>query len=190
MQAGGNVLNEGKRNLLGIMIDAVDYEAAVAFVIQCAGKTCSDDFCPCRSRHHDRAYSIPSTSFASTASTCLFLTRSAGSLDDELDTRNKPARPRVWARVDAKDMRTGRAKEETPIYLYGSTEAVVTSLAHLLTKRFPGINIVGCEPSAFRKLSGNEKTALQQRIQLLGASIVFAGLGCPRQGNFRLRVTQ
>jgi exopolysaccharide biosynthesis WecB/TagA/CpsF family protein len=49
---------------------------------------------------------------------------------------------------------------------------------------FPGINIVGSEPSAFRKLRADEKTALQQRIRSTGASIVFVGLGCPRQEIF------
>jgi hypothetical protein len=49
---------------------------------------------------------------------------------------------------------------------------------------FPGVNIVGSEPSAFRKLSADEKGALERRIRSTGASIVFVGLGCPRQEIF------
>ncbi|MGB0051791.1 MAG: WecB/TagA/CpsF family glycosyltransferase [Terracidiphilus sp.] len=183
MQAGGNVLNEGKRNLLGIMIDAVDYEAAVAFVIQCA--------------REKRAATISALAVHGIMT---------GVLDPEHKFRlngfdllvpdGQPVRwmmnwihgtnlrDRVYGPELMQRICEQAAQEETPIYLYGSTEAVVTSLAHSLTKRFPGINIVGCEPSAFRKLSGNEKTALQQRIQSSGASIVFAGLGCPRQEIF------
>ncbi|MGC1784514.1 MAG: WecB/TagA/CpsF family glycosyltransferase [Acidobacteriaceae bacterium] len=76
------------------------------------------------------------------------------------------------------------ASEGTSIYLYGSTKPVVASLAESLSRMFPGINIVGSEPSAFRKLNPDEKTALQQRIKSSGASIVFVGLGCPRQEIF------
>jgi len=76
------------------------------------------------------------------------------------------------------------AEDGSPIYLYGSTGPVVTALAESLMRIFPGINIVGSEPSAFRKLNPTEQASLQQRIQSSGASIVFVGLGCPRQEIF------
>jgi exopolysaccharide biosynthesis WecB/TagA/CpsF family protein len=76
------------------------------------------------------------------------------------------------------------AVDGTPIYLYGSTQAVVTSLVDSLSRRFPGIKIAGSEPSLFRKLNPDEKTSLWQRIRLSGASIVFIGLGCPLQEVF------
>jgi len=76
------------------------------------------------------------------------------------------------------------AREGTPIYLYGSTQAVLTSLVESLAMQFPGINIVGSEPSVFRELNPDEKTAIQQRIKSTGAAIVLLGLGCPRQEIF------
>jgi N-acetylglucosaminyldiphosphoundecaprenol N-acetyl-beta-D-mannosaminyltransferase len=177
------MLDQGKRNLLGIMIDAVDYEAAVDFVFQRA-----------RQRR------------AATISALAVHGIMTGVLDPEHKFRlngfdllvpdGQPVRwmlnwihgtelrERVYGPELMKRICERAANDETPIYLYGSTEAVVTSLACSLTRRFPGINIVGCEPSAFRKLSHNEKTALQQRIQASGASIVFVGLGCPRQEIF------
>lgn len=76
------------------------------------------------------------------------------------------------------------AEENVAIYLYGSTRRVVTALAGSLARVFPGLRIVGSEPSAFRKLSPGEHETLRRRITSSGASIVFVGLGCPRQEIF------
>ncbi|MGB6193562.1 MAG: WecB/TagA/CpsF family glycosyltransferase, partial [Terracidiphilus sp.] len=93
-------------------------------------------------------------------------------------------RDRVYGPTLMRKICERAATEGTPIYLYGSTKAVVTSLAESLTRMFPTINIVGSEPSTFRKLAPDEMAALQDRIRTSGASIVFVGMGCPRQEVF------
>jgi exopolysaccharide biosynthesis WecB/TagA/CpsF family protein len=40
------------------------------------------------------------------------------------------------------------------------------------------------EPSKFRRLTAEEKVELADRIRMSGASIVFVGLGCPKQEMF------
>lgn len=177
------MLRLGKRNVLGILIDAVDYEAAIAFVFECA---------------RQRRGAIISALAVHGVMT--------GVLDPEhkfrlnsFDLLLPDGQPVRWAlnwlyRAGLRDRVYGptltgmicerAAREGVPIYLYGSTRAVITSLVGALRMRFPGINIVGSEPSAFRKLSLDEKTAIQQRIHSTGASIVLVGLGCPRQEIF------
>nr|RDS94757.1 glycosyltransferase [Cereibacter sphaeroides f. sp. denitrificans] len=76
------------------------------------------------------------------------------------------------------------AREGLPIYLYGSTEAVVEKLAAALQARFPGLVVAGREPSVFRPLEPQERRALAARIRASGARLVFIGLGCPRQELF------
>jgi len=76
------------------------------------------------------------------------------------------------------------AKERIGVYLYGSQVPVVEALRRNLIARFPGLRIVGCEPSIFRPLTGAEDKALVQRINDSGAGIVFLGLGCPLQEKF------
>lgn len=79
----------------------------------------------------------------------------------------------------------GRAATEgIGVYLYGSVRNVVDALRDNLINRYPGLNIVGCEPSVFRPLSEPEDDALVQRINNSGAGIVFLGLGCPLQEKF------
>ena len=177
------MLNLGKRNVLGILIDAVDYEAAISFVFECA--------------RNNRGALISAVAVHGVMT---------GVLDPEHKYRlngfdllipdGQPVRwvmnwlygtemqDRVYGPELMQRISERAASEGTPLYLYGSTKPVVTSLAQSLRRMFPGINIVGSEPSAFRKFNPEEKAALQQRIQSSGASIVFVGLGCPRQEIF------
>jgi N-acetylglucosaminyldiphosphoundecaprenol N-acetyl-beta-D-mannosaminyltransferase len=177
------MVNFGKKNVLGIMIDAVDYDAAVAFVFERA--------------RQKRAAMISALAVHGVVT---------GALDpahkfrlNSFDLILPDGQPVRWVlnwlygtsltdRVYGPELMLRicerAAIETTPIYLYGSTRSVVTSLVDLLSRKFPGIKIAGSEPSVFRKLSPDEKAALEQRIQSSGASIVFIGLGCPLQEVF------
>jgi N-acetylglucosaminyldiphosphoundecaprenol N-acetyl-beta-D-mannosaminyltransferase len=177
------MLNLGKKNVLGILIDAVDYDAAIALVFERAGQ--------------NRSAMISALAVHGVMT---------GVLDPEHKFRlnsfdllvpdGQPVRwvmnwlygtglsDRVYGPTLMRKICARAAAEGTPIYLYGSTESVMTSLVESLRRMCPGINIVGNEPSAFRQLNPDEKGALLQRIQSSGASIVFVGLGCPRQEVF------
>lgn len=177
------MLNLGKKNVLGILIDAVDYQAAISFVFERA--------------RQKRAARISALAVHGVMT---------GVLDPEHKFRlnsfdlivpdGQPIRwvmnwlygtrlsDRVYGPALMLKICERAAAEGAPIYLYGSTKSVVTSLVESLSRIFPGIIIAGSEPSVFRKLNPNEKASLQQRIRFSGASIVFIGLGCPRQEVF------
>jgi N-acetylglucosaminyldiphosphoundecaprenol N-acetyl-beta-D-mannosaminyltransferase len=72
-------------------------------------------------------------------------------------------------------------KENLGVYFYGSTEEILSALRSNLEKRFPRLRISGMEPSRFRRLSHQERDRVVQQIRESGASLVFVGLGCPRQ---------
>lgn len=76
------------------------------------------------------------------------------------------------------------AAEGVGVYLYGSTPDVVTRLRARLLERFPALRVVGCEPSAFRKLTDQETRELCSRVNDSGAGLLFLGLGCPLQEMF------
>jgi exopolysaccharide biosynthesis WecB/TagA/CpsF family protein len=177
------MLNLGKKNILGILIDTVDYEAAISFVFDCA--------------RNNRGALISALAVHGVMTGVLDLEHKFRlNSFDLLVPDGQPVRwamnwlygtgmlDRVYGPELMRRISERSASEGTSIYLYGSTRPVVASLADSLTKMFPGINIVGSEPSAFRKLNHGEITALRQRIQSSGASIVFVGLGCPRQEIF------
>jgi exopolysaccharide biosynthesis WecB/TagA/CpsF family protein len=67
------------------------------------------------------------------------------------------------------------------VFFYGSRPPVLAALTENLRARIPQLRIAGSEPSQFRQLSDGEQKELADRIRSSGASIVFVGLGCPRQ---------
>ena len=78
----------------------------------------------------------------------------------------------------------GAAAEGLPVYLYGSTPAVIAALSANLTRRFPNLRIAGAESPPFRPLSAGESAETAARMRDSGAALVFIGLGCPRQEIF------
>ncbi|TKT77465.1 WecB/TagA/CpsF family glycosyltransferase [Aquamicrobium sp. LC103] len=73
------------------------------------------------------------------------------------------------------------AREDLPVFLYGSRPEVLDELAANLAIRIPGLTICGRRPSLFRKSTPEEKLQIVQEIRDSGAAIVLVGLGCPRQ---------
>lgn len=175
--------NAGKRNILGILIDAVDYEAAVDTIFQAAKE------------HHGAAVSALAVHGLVT-----------GALDREQKFRlnrfdllvpdgqpvrwvlNWRYRARLPDRVYGPNLTlkvcSRAAREKIPLYFYGGTPRILSGLRQSLERRFPGILIAGMEPSKFRRLSPEERDELARRVRSSGASILFVGLGCPRQEVF------
>lgn len=73
------------------------------------------------------------------------------------------------------------ADEAIGIFLFGSTAATLDLLVEHLEADYPGIVISGVQPSRFRSATQEEALADVETIRTSGASIVFVGLGCPRQ---------
>lgn len=175
--------NEGKRNIVGILIDAVDYEAAADFVVRAA--------------REKQGASISALAVHGLMT---------GVLDHEQKFRlnhfdlvvpdGQPVRwalnwlhgSRLVSPVIGRNLTlklcASAASEGLGVYFYGSTPDVLGSLKRALEKKLPDLRIVGTEPSQFRRLAPAEKLTVAARIRDSGASIVFVGLGCPRQEVF------
>jgi N-acetylglucosaminyldiphosphoundecaprenol N-acetyl-beta-D-mannosaminyltransferase len=170
----------GKRNILGVLIDVIDYESAVDVIMEAARR--------------QEALAVSALAVHGVMT---------GVLDSEHRYRlnhldlvvpdGQPVRwalntihgaglsDRVYGPVLTLRVCQRAAAEAVPIYLYGSTQRVLEALQRALQKGFPGIRIAGAEPSRFRKLTRSEKNELVDRIQNSGAGMILVGLGCPRQ---------
>lgn len=73
------------------------------------------------------------------------------------------------------------APEGLGIFLYGSTERTLEALQIGLDRDIPDLVVSGTQTSRFRPASESEREADLAKIRGSGASIVFVGLGCPRQ---------
>ncbi len=174
------MLDFGKQNVLGVGIDAVDYEAAVEKIVSAASDR--------------RPFAVSALAVHGVMT---------GALDgihrhrlNNLDLVVPDGQPVRWAMkwlygVTLPDRVYGptltlkvcerAAKDGLGIYLYGSQEDVLAKFADNLSEKFRGLRIVGSQPSKFRNVSAAEQIEIAQTIRDSGASIVLVGLGCPRQ---------
>lgn len=175
-----SMIDKGKKNVLGILVNAVNYEAAVSKIIAAA------------SAREPMSVSALAVHGVMTG----VLDRTHRYRINHIDLVLPDGQPVRWAlnllyNTGLPDRVCGpnamlhiceRAAEEgLPIYLYGSKASVLEALSRNLCQRFPKLIIAGTQPSKFRHVSVQEKQEIAQQIRNSGAAITFVGLGCPRQ---------
>lgn len=174
------MIDRGKCNILGVAVDAVDYEAAVDRIMTsaAAGKRCTttalavhgvmtgvqDPIHRYRLNHLDLV--VPDGQPVRWA---LNLLHEAGLPD------------RVYGPTLSLHLCRAAAVDGLPVYFYGSSCEVVERLVRNVSKRFDGLRVAGYQPSRFRRLSPKERDEVVREIRDSGAAITFVGLGCPRQ---------
>lgn len=75
-------------------------------------------------------------------------------------------------------------------YLYGSTPEVLTALEAAIEQRWPGADVVGVESPPFHDLTDEEVAASVARAEELGATVVWVGMGTPKQDFLVHRMSQ
>lgn len=177
------MINQGKHSVLGVLIDAVDYDYAVDRIVVAAQER------------------------QPLALTALAVHGVMTGVDDpahearlnSFDLAVPDGQPVRWAlnlmygteladRVYGPDL-TGYtlqalAQRDLPVFLYGSTPETLQRLTEVLPQRFPGLRIAGTMPSGFRSATPGEAQRIAAEITDSGARCVLVGLGCPRQEEF------
>ncbi|MCC9608048.1 WecB/TagA/CpsF family glycosyltransferase [Blastopirellula sp. JC732] len=174
------MIDSGKHSVLGIQVDAVDYEAAVQRVITAA--------------HEKKSYIVSALAVHGVMT---------GALDAEhrkrlnqFDLLTPDGQPVRWAlnllhRAKLSDRVYGpnmmlricerAAAENLSVLFFGGTPEMLDLLEERLTERMPGLRVAGKIPSQFRQLNEEEAEELAVQIEKTGADITFVGIGCPRQ---------
>lgn len=174
------MIDQGKQNILGVKVNAIDYEAAVARIIAAA--------------QEQTGFSVSALAVHGVMT---------GALDDvhryrlnHLDLVCPDGQPVRWAlnlihKANLSDRVYGpnltlytcaaAADAGLPIYLYGSRLEVLEAFAENLRDRYPKLQVAGMQPSKFRQTTFEEKQQIAAEIKASGAKITLVGLGCPRQ---------
>jgi exopolysaccharide biosynthesis WecB/TagA/CpsF family protein len=181
------MIYKGKHNVLGVRIDAVDYEGAVARITEAA--------------HAGKPMAISALAVHGVMT---------GAMDkvhrhrlNEFDLICPDGQPVRWAlnllhKTKLKDRVYGpnlmldvcraSAEQGLPIFLFGGSEELLTTLSSKLLEKFPNLKIAGTRASKFRKLNDVEWKELIAEIKASGAKVLFVGLGCPRQEVFTYEI--
>ncbi|WP_433081967.1 WecB/TagA/CpsF family glycosyltransferase [Dactylosporangium sp. CA-139114] len=177
------MIDQGKRNVLGVEVSAVDYDSAVDKVMSAARD----------------GRSLAVTALAVHGVMTGVQDKAHGARLNSFDLVTPDGQPVRWAlnllhhaqladRVYGPDLTlkvlAASAEEGLPVYFYGSTQETLDRLAGKLHERFPALKIAGMEPSKFRPAADGEPEQIAARIKASGARVVMVGLGCPRQEVF------
>jgi exopolysaccharide biosynthesis WecB/TagA/CpsF family protein len=177
------VIDKGKRNVLGVLVDTVDYEAAAGKVLAAARE------------HRPLALTALAVHGVMTG----VQDKAHGARLNSFDVVTPDGQPVRWAlnllhRAGLADRVYGPTltlrvlaactAEGLPVYLYGSTQDTLDRLVPALTAQFPALKVAGAEPSKFRLARPGEPAEIAERVKASGARIVLVGLGCPRQEIF------
>ncbi len=174
------MIDKGKHNLLGVHIDAVDYETAVFKIISAAKQ--------------GQPFTVSALAVHGVMT---------GVLDpvhlyrlNNLDLVVPDGQPVRWGlnflhhttltdRVYGPELTLRvcqhAALESLPIFLFGSKLSVLGKLSENLQSKFPELKIAGMMPSKFRQISAYEKAEMIKTIRASEAKLILVGLGCPRQ---------
>lgn len=174
------MIDLGKKNLLGVLIDAVDYDAAVERFVAAA---------KAEKRYTTTALAVHGVmTGALNAEHRYRLNHLDMIVPDGMPVRwglNMLYRCALPDRVYGPNLMLKicerAAAEGLPVFFFGTKQETLDQLQLNLQKKFPQLQVAGAEPSQFKQLSEEDARDLAQRIKSSGAKMVFAGLGCPRQ---------
>ncbi|WP_329105660.1 WecB/TagA/CpsF family glycosyltransferase [Micromonospora sp. NBC_01699] len=177
------MISKGKRNVLGVLVDAIDYDAAATAVITAAQER--------------RPFALTALAVHGVMTGVLDPPHNARlNSFDVVTPDGQPVRwalnllhgaaltDRVYGPTLTLRVLSRAADAGLPVYLYGSTEATLARLVPALEQLFPALKFAGVEPSKFRQARPNEENEIADRIRASGARVVLVGLGCPRQEVF------
>jgi N-acetylglucosaminyldiphosphoundecaprenol N-acetyl-beta-D-mannosaminyltransferase len=176
-------MTSGKRNVLGVLVDAIDPAGAVEQVLAAARER--RPYAVSALAVHGVMEGVHDPGHAYRLNSLDLVTPDGQPVRWALNLLHGAGlRERVYGPDLMRALCRRAAAEALPVFLYGGRPDTVDRLARRLQERYPGLRVAGADPSRFRRLSADETDELAARIKRSGAAIVFVGLGCPRQEIF------
>ena len=165
--------------IIGVRVDRTSYQAAVDLVLNWAQKHESRYVCAANVHMVMEAYDSPKFH----------------EVLNRADLVTPDGMPLVWMlrQLGAKDQTRvygpdlllwvvrPAAQKKITVGFYGGSQEVLNTMVNGLKIRHPDIDVSYAYSPPFRPLSPEEKQKVIKEINASGVSILFVGLGCPRQ---------
>jgi N-acetylglucosaminyldiphosphoundecaprenol N-acetyl-beta-D-mannosaminyltransferase len=168
-----------RRAILGTRVDATRYADATTRIAAWAARGESRTVCCANVHMVMEARDNPS--FHAALASADLVTADGMPLAWGLRLLGISGAPRVYGPRLMLEVCAAAADRSIPVALFGSTPETLARLERELARRFPGLPIVFSESPPFRERTAEEDEETRRRIEVSGARILFAGLGCPRQ---------
>lgn len=176
-------LDAGKQDLLGVLVDALDYDAAIGKVLAAVRER--RPFALTALAVHGVMTGVNDAGHRARLNAIDVVTPDGQPVRWGLNLLHG-SRLRDWVSGPELVLRVLQrmAEEALPVYLYGSSPPTLDRLEQSLRQLFPTLQIAGAEPSKFRLARPGEPVEIAERIVASGARLALVGLGCPRQEAF------
>ena len=177
------MIDKGKFNVLGVMVDAIDYAAATDKVLLAARE--QRPFALTALAVHGVMTGVADPAHNARLNSFDVVTPDGQPVRWGLKVLHGIAlADRVYGPTLTLHVLERCAAEGVPVYLYGSTDETLAKLVAELQAKFSALKIAGTEPSKFRAAEPGEDHEIAERIRASGARVLLVGLGCPRQEGF------
>lgn len=177
------MIDRGRVDVLGIGIDAVDYEAAVHRIITAAGE--KRPYGVSALAVHGVMTGADDPEHAARLNALHLVTPDGQPVRWAMNLLHKTGlRDRVYGPKLTLLVCQAAAEAGLPVFFYGSNDTVLDCLRVRMETLAPGIKIAGMRPSKFGTATPHELDDIAVEIRSTDARICMVGLGCPRQEVF------
>jgi N-acetylglucosaminyldiphosphoundecaprenol N-acetyl-beta-D-mannosaminyltransferase len=177
------MIDRGRHSVLGVRINAVDYDAAAERILRAARQ--SQPLAVSALAVHGLMTGALDATHRHRLNEIDLLVPDGQPVRWALNRLYSVALPdRVYGPNLTLELCRRAAAEGLPVFLFGGDQPLLDELSARLCQLSPGLQVAGTRASRFRTLSTNERAALVEEIRASGARLVFVGLGCPRQEVF------
>lgn len=177
------MIDGGKRNILGVLVDAVDYDAALERIV--AAAKARSPLAVSALAVHGVMTGVLDPSHRYRLNHFDLIVPDGQPVRWALNWLHRAKLPhRVYGPTLMLKTCQRAADEGLSVFLYGGTSELLAALRANLERMFPSLQIAGTEPSQFRRVTVAETGEIVEKILASDASITFVGLGCPRQEVF------
>jgi len=167
------------RHVLGMRVDATDYDDATRRVVAWARERESRYVCVANVHMAMEAYD--SDKFRRIVNEADLVTPDGMPLVWMLRKLGKPDQERVYGPELMLRVCEAAAREGLPVGFYGGAQETLDKLVASVKMKYPTLEVAySCSPP-FRQLSPDEDSRIVEEINVSGARILFVGLGCPKQ---------
>lgn len=173
-----NAQSESRR-ILGIRVDATNYEKATSKVITWAKAGVSRYVC--LANVHMIMESYDNSEFMHIVNSADMVTSDGMPLVWGLRQLGVGEAEQVCGPTLTMHVCEAAANSGIPVALYGGTGESLNAFTASLRERFPAMRIVCQISPPFRPLSADEDDDYTRQIAASGARILFVGIGCPKQ---------
>lgn len=177
------MIDHGKVDVIGVSVDAVDYDAAVERIIDAA--TGGTPYRVSALAVHGVMTGVDDPEHLARLNSFDLVTPDGQPVRWAMNWIHGTSLPdRVYGPDLTLAVCRAAVERDIGVYFHGSTADTLQHLEQRLPSLVPGIRIAGTSPSTFSTSTPDELDELAARIRSTGAAICFVGLGCPRQEVF------